>query len=150
MELVPEFTFTAEVNPPVEIGSGPYGNRVVFDVAAGNVTGDRINGKLLTSGGDWLLAGGDGFNRLDMRMTLATADGANIYVQGSGVMEFNDAALAAVSGERASEYEEHYTRVVLRMETGDERYAWVNQTLFVAKGRLLPGPVVEYAVARVT
>jgi hypothetical protein len=38
----------------------------------------------------------------------------------------------------------------LRLETGDERYAWVNQTLFVADGRVHPGPVVEYRVHRVT
>jgi uncharacterized protein DUF3237 len=31
------------------------------------------------------------------------------------------------------------------METDDPRHSWVNQTLFVAQGRLLPG-AVEYTV----
>jgi hypothetical protein len=37
-----------------------------------------------------------------------------------------------------------------RLETGDPRYEWVNQTVFVAEGRLHRGPVVEYRVFRVT
>ena len=36
-----------------------------------------------------------------------------------------------------------------RLETGDERYKWVNQTQFLGQGRLVPGPTVEYRVYRV-
>jgi Protein of unknown function (DUF3237) len=150
MELVHEFTFTAEVNAPVAVGEGPFGNRMIFEVTGGTVTGERISGRVGSGGGDWLLVGSDGFNRLDIRFTVETDDGAFLYAQCPGVMEFNDAAGAAVNGERASEYEEHYVRIAPRLETGDERYAWVNQTLFVGDGRILPGPVVEYRVHRVT
>jgi hypothetical protein len=81
---------------------------------------------------------------------LHTHDGANIYVQYFGVIEYTDAAHAANAGERSSEWHEHYFRTSPRLETGDPRYEWVNQTLFVAQGRLHPGPVVEYQVFRVT
>ena len=60
------------------------------------------------------------------------------------------AAVAAVGGERSSDYDEHYFRTTPRLETGDERYVWVNQTIFVGEGRIHPGPVVEYRVHRVT
>ena len=36
-----------------------------------------------------------------------------------------------------------------RFETGDLRYAWLNQSLFVAEGRFGPGSMVEYKVYRV-
>jgi hypothetical protein len=36
-----------------------------------------------------------------------------------------------------------------RLETGDQRYKWVNQTQFLGQGRLVPGPTVEYRVYRV-
>lgn len=150
MELVPEFTFTAAVNAPVPIGLGPYGDRMIFEVTGGEVTGDRIRGRVASGGGDWLLVGADGFNRLDIRFTVETEDGAHLYAQCMGVMEFNDAAATAVGGERASEFDEHYIRISPRIETGDDRYAWVNQTVFVGDGRILPGPVVEYRVHRVT
>lgn len=84
-----------------------------------------------------------------MRLTIETDDGAAIYVQYLGLIEYNEAAHAANAGERSTEYSEHYFRTAPRLETGDERYAWVNRTLFVAEGRLHPGPVVEYRVHRV-
>ena len=58
--------------------------------------------------------------------------------------------MAANAGERSSDWDEHYFRTCLRLETGDPRYVWVNQTVFVAEGRLHPGPVVEYRVFRIT
>ena len=85
-----------------------------------------------------------------MRLTIHTNDGAHIYVQYVGVIEYTAAARAANAGERSSDYDEHYFRTTPRLETGDERYAWVNRTLFVGEGRLHPGPVVEYRVSRVT
>jgi hypothetical protein len=150
VELVHEFTFTAELKAPVAVGPGPFGDRSIFEVVRGDVTGERIRGKMGTGGADWILAGDDGFGRLDVRATLLTDDGASIYVQYLGVIEYTDAALAAVAGERSSDYGDHYFRTALRLETGDERYAWVNQTVFVADGRVHPGPVVEYRVHRVT
>lgn len=84
-----------------------------------------------------------------MRLTIQTDDGASIYVQYFGVIEYNEAALAANAGEGSSDYGDHYFRTAPRLECGDERYRWVNRTLFVGEGRLHPGPVVEYRVYRV-
>ena len=150
MELVHEFSFTAALEEAVPIGEGPFGSRRIREVLSGDVTGDRIRGTVGTGGADWVLVGRDGFGRLDVRLTLHTHDGAHIYVQYFGLIEYTDAARAANAGERSSEWDEHYFRTSLRLETGDPRYAWVNQTVFVAQGRLHPGPVVEYRVFRVT
>jgi hypothetical protein len=150
VELVHEFTFTAELKPPVAIGPGPFGDRSIFEVVSGEVTGERIHGKVGTGGADWILACPDGYGRLDVRATFHTHDGANIYVQYFGILEYTDPIIAAVSGERDSEFGESYFRTTPRLETGDERYAWVNQTVFVGEGRVLVGPTVEYRVHRVT
>jgi hypothetical protein len=150
VELVHEFTFTAELKEPVPIGLGPYGDRNIFEIVRGEVTGERIRGTMGTGGADWILAGPDGYGRLDVRGTLQTHDGAFVYVQYYGVIEYTDATLAAVAGEKSSDYGDHYFRTTPRLETGDERYAWVNQTVFVADGRVHPGPTVEYRVHRVT
>lgn len=149
MELVHEFTFNARLAPKVAIGDGPWGNRRIREVLGGEVSGERINGTVGSGGGDWILVGPDGWGRLDVRLTINTDDGASIYVQYFGVIEYNEAAVAANAGERSTEYSEHYFRTAPRLETGDERYRWVNQSLFVGEGRLHPGPVVEYRVYRV-
>ena len=80
---------------------------------------------------------------------IHTDDGADIYVQYFGVVEYNEAAVGANEGKGSSDYPDHYFRTAPRLETGDPRYEWVNRTLFVAEGRLHPGPVVEYRVYRV-
>jgi hypothetical protein len=150
VELVPEFTFTAALREAVPVGEGPYGLRRIREVTGGEVTGEHIRGRVGTGGSDWLLVGPDGYGRLDVRLTIHTDDGAHIYVQYLGVIEYTEAALAANAGERSSDWDEQYLRTCPRLETGDPRYAWVNRTVFVAQGRLHPGPVVEYRVFRVT
>jgi hypothetical protein len=150
MELVEEFTFTARLAPSVPVGAGPLGTRRIREVLGGEVSGGRLRGTVGTGGGDWVLIGPDGWGRLDVRLTIHTHDGAHIYVQYFGVIEYTEAALEANAGTRSSEYDEHYFRTAPRLETGDERYGWVNQAVFVGEGRLHPGPVVEYRVFRVT
>ena len=119
------------------------------EVTGGKVEGERINGRVGSGGGDWILVGPDGWGRLDVRLQIHTDDGADIYVQYFGVVEYNEAAVGANEGKGSSDYPDHYFRTAPRLETGDPRYDWVNRTLFVAEGRLHPGPVVEYRVYRV-
>jgi Protein of unknown function (DUF3237) len=149
VELAHEFTFSARLAAAVRLGDGPFGRRHIREVLGGEVTGERIAGRVGTGGADWILVGPDGWGRLDVRLTILTDDGAAIYVQYLGLIEYNEAAGAANAGERASEYADHYFRIAPRLETGDERYAWVNRSLFLGEGRLHPGPVVEYRVSRV-
>jgi Protein of unknown function (DUF3237) len=150
MDLIHEFDFTAQLAPSVPVGAGPFGERRIREVLGGTVTGERIAGTVGTGGGDWILTGSDGYGRLDVRLTIHTADGAHLYVQYFGVIEYNEAAQAANAGTRSSDYRQHYFRTAPRIETGDLRYDWVNRTLFLAEGRIHPGPVVEYRVYRVT
>jgi hypothetical protein len=149
-ELVHEFTFRAQVLPPVDIGPGPFGHRMILEVTEGVVEGERLNGIIRSGGGEWFLAGADGFGRIDVRFQITTDDGANIYVQYSGVLELNEATMGAIGAGAATDFEDHYFRTNPRLETGDSRYAWVNQTLFVGKGHALPGLLIEYDVYRVT
>lgn len=148
MELAYEFTYDAVLAPSVPVGEGPFGKRRVREVTGGKVTGERINGRVRGGGGDWVLVGPDGWGRLDVRLQIHTDDGADIYVQYFGVVEYNEASLGANEGKGSSDYGDHYFRTAPRLETGDARYDWVNRTLFVAEGRIHPGPVVEYRVYR--
>src|SRR5919112_2167596 len=119
MELVHEFTFAAQLAEAVPVGSGPYGERRIREVLRGEVTGERIRGRVGGGGADWLLVGRDGWGRLDVRLTIHTHDGAHVYVQYLGVIEYTGAALAANAGRRSSDYGDHYFRIAPRLETGD-------------------------------
>jgi hypothetical protein len=150
MQLEYECTYHATLKEPVNVGPGPYGTRVVFEVTGGRCEGRRLNGTVLSGGGDWLLVGPDGWGRLDVRAQFATDDGAAIYVSYYGVLEMNEKVQRAVTEGGGTEYADQYFRTNPRFETGDPRYVWLTQTLFIAEGHLRPGRVVEYKVYRVT
>ena len=148
-KLVPEFEYSADLVLD-EVGPGPFGNRVIANVTGGKIEGDRINDTVTGASADWLLVCPDGFGRLDVRATFKTRDGAMIYVQYHGVAEVTEDMAAILGGaDKSVGYGDQYFFITPRMETGDERYRWVNQTQFLAEGRLVPGPAVEYRVYRV-
>lgn len=149
-ELIQEIEFRVDLSGVDEVGAGPFGQRMIANVSGGQFTGDRLKGTIVGAGGDWLLLGQDGFGRLDVRTTFKTVDGAIIYLQYHGLIELTAGVMDILAGSDApTHYGDQYYFTSPRLETGDERYWWVNQTIFVGEGRLLPGPAVEYRMYRV-
>jgi hypothetical protein len=147
--FIPELEFRAFFGFD-DIGRGPFGARQVATIAEGKFIGERLSGTTVGAGADWLLLGEDGFGRLDVRATFKTDDGANIYVQYFGLLQMSDAIGRILAGaEESTEFGDQVFFVNPRMETGDERYAWVNHTVFLGQGRVLSGPRVEYVIYRV-
>jgi Protein of unknown function (DUF3237) len=149
MNLVLEFSYFATLKPPVEIGTGPFGTRRFFEVIDGAVEGKRLKGRVLTGGGDWLLLGPDGYARLDVRAQFLTDDGAPVYVHYNGLIQMNQRVTDALAKGASTDYGDQYFRTTPQFETGDPRYTWLNESVFVAEGRIGPGRV-EYKVYRVT
>jgi len=118
-----------------------------YDVAGGEVTGDRLNGTIL-GGGEWALIGPDGFLRVDVRAQVETHDGAFLYIQYLGLLEVNEAVQDALAKGTGTDYGDQYFYTNPRIETGDERYAWVNTTFFIGEGHITPNLGVEYRVWR--
>ncbi len=148
-QLIEELTYYADLAMD-DCGAGPFGARMIFNVTGGEFSGDRLKGQIIGAGADWLLAGPDGYGRLDVRATFKTHDGALIYLQYLGLIEITPQIMDVLGGGSATaEFGDQYFFTNPRFETGDERYAWLNHTFLVSQGRLLPGPRVEYKVFRV-
>jgi|SRR4051812_6521239 hypothetical protein len=149
-KLIHEFDMHAEVAPN-DVGIGPFGHRRIANITSGQVSGERLNGVLTGAGADWILRSPDGFGRVDARLTLHTTDDAFIYVQYFGILELTPAVVAVMGGgDRPTDYGAQYFLTNPRLETGDQRYAWVNHTVFIGEGRMIPGPAVDYRVYRLT
>ena len=109
-----------------EIGSTPHGTLSIFPVIGGSFEGERLRGKVLAGGGDWVTADGNGTLTLDLRVTLETDDDALIHMTFTGVRD--DAS--------------NYFRTVPRFETHASKYAFLNRLLAVGIGEIGPeGPV---------
>jgi uncharacterized protein DUF3237 len=109
-----------------EIGSTSQGRLMIFPVVGGSFDGDRLRGKVLAGGGDWVTVHNDGSFTLDLRVTLETDDGSLIHMTFTGVRD--DA--------------NHYFRTVPRFETAAPKYAFLNRLLAIGIGEIrLDGPV---------
>jgi len=109
-----------------EIGVTPHGTLTIFPVTGGSFDGERLRGKVLAGGGDWVAGTGDGTFELDLRVTLETDDGALIHMTVTGVRD--DA--------------NQYLRTLPRFETASSKYAFLNRLLAVGIGQIGPdGPV---------
>ena len=137
LQLVHEFTYQVVCGPPHEVGAGPYGGRQYFEMTGGRVEGPRLKGKLLGASSDWMLIGPDGM-RMDVQVQIETDDGALLCAHYFGPAEANEKLKRAVTACAPTEFTDQSIRSQWVLETGDLRYAWVNQTVFVGHGRLLP------------
>jgi hypothetical protein len=121
---------------------------MIAEFAGGRAAGPRLNADLLTGGADWIVLGADGVGRIDVRGHLRTDDGAIVSMRYRGLIELNDAVHAAIDAGHECQFDDQYCRVVVELETGDERYRWMHHRLFLAQGRPLPDGI-EYRVFRV-
>lgn len=149
MDLELEFEYEAELGEALVVGAGPYGTRMVVPILGGWAKGPRISGSLVGGGADWVVLGPDGWARLDVRGQIQTGDGAVIYASYGGVLELTEKVMTAMTSTAETSFEDQYFRTTPRLECGDERYAWVNQTVFVAEGRMSAAGV-EYRAYRLT
>lgn len=132
---------TVTLDPIRHLGSGRAGTRRIIPIVGGTAAGPLVNGKILNVGADWQTQFASGLTELDTRYAIETDDGATIEIQNYGYRHGPAEVLdALVRGEEVAP-EAYYMRTHARLETGDDRYAWVNHTLFVGHGARLNGLV---------
>lgn len=118
------FKLQIKFDKPDLIGSIATGIRSIGG-GPGWVEGDRIKGTIELT--DWVLMRSDGIGEVDVRGTIKTDDGANIYIHYTGVLDMTKAPAGASPGRCP-------IRTGVRFETGAERYAYLNRTQAVGIG----------------
>lgn len=116
------------------IGSTSAGWRGVYPVDGGRFEGARLRGKVLPGGADWVTRRADGATAIDVRLILATDDGAAIAMTYTGLLCLNEVAGRQFRKGEPTSYRDTYIRTTPRFETADERYAWLNRVIAVANG----------------
>jgi len=110
----------------LDVGQTPQGTLTIFPVTGGSFEGERLRGKVLPGGGDWVTAHANSTLTFDLRITLETDDGGLIHMTFTGVRD--DA--------------NQYFRTTPRFETAAPKYAFLNRLLAVGIGEIHPeGPV---------
>lgn len=123
-----------ELSPIIELGQGRAGKRRIIPIIGGEVRGEQVKGKILNVGADWQTVFADGTAQLVARYAFETDDGAIIEVDNFGFRHGPPEIIAALARGEDVDPSRYYMRTQARLETGDPRYAWVNNTLFVGSG----------------
>ena len=120
--LSPIGIITAQLGDQIELGEGPKGRRLISDVISLEFKSDKINASLATNdAADWLTISNNGkLGSLDVRFTLATEDGAFIYVEYSGRADMESGLIATAP----------------TFQTSHEKYLWMNNIQAVAAGQI--------------
>jgi len=128
-------TFRNTLSAVQPIGDTPFGHRITYIVGEGRFEGERLRGRILPGGGDWLIGGAGGLARLDVRKTFETDDQALIHVSYTGLYKFSAEVTARLASGEDCEFGDTLFLTQVQFETGDPRYAWINETLAVGEGR---------------
>ena len=123
-----------DLDPVRELGRGRAGARRIIPIVGGTVTGPRISGRILNLGADWQTIFHDGVAELDARYAIETGDGALIEVANHGYRHGPPEVIERLRRGEDCDPTEYYMRTTARLETGDERYTWVNRMVFVGTG----------------
>ena len=133
-----EMTYRLRVGGPMASTTGsPRGERQYWEMTEGTLTGEKINARIVMPGGDWYRTGTDGFGRPDVRVQLVTDDDVVVLLHYTGLVEMTEAFAQAAKAGRPTRFEDQYMRMTMTFDTGSTKYAWLNQCLHVAEGRLV-------------
>jgi Protein of unknown function (DUF3237) len=135
MELRPFGTLTIETDPDglFMLGTTSVGQRIIQEFKSVHLQSERVNGTMTgKSGADWLTLDGEGHATVDIRVLILTDDGAHVFVTLTGIALWPERiGLGPI-----------YSSV--RLESGDERYRWVNHLPLVSKGEITEGRAVAH------
>ncbi|MEM7347234.1 MAG: DUF3237 domain-containing protein [Chloroflexota bacterium] len=123
-----------KLDPIIELGPGRAGKRRIIPIIGGEVRGERVRGKILNIGADWQTVLPDGTAELVARYAFETEDGAIIEINNYGFRHGPPDVLAALANGEDVDPSAYYMRTHARLESGDPRYTWVNNKLFVGSG----------------
>ena len=144
-----EHLFDMHVNlQPAQPIPTPVGTRMTFITTGGVIDGPKLRGELLPGGGDWLIVGNDGTGRVDVRATLRTHDGALIHYESRGVIKIPADGVQRLAAGEVIPFAESYVRTTPKLETSDERYAWLSEVVAVGYNILSPNHI-DYRIYRV-
>jgi hypothetical protein len=131
------FEVTFNLKPGVEVGQTLAGKRTIYPVKDGFFEGPNLKGKVLPDGADWFLQLNETSNKIDVRVTLQTNEGENIYMTYQGYLNLNADGT-------------YYFRTTPYFETSSKKLAYLNHTVSVGVGTIVKlGETVSYKVYQI-
>jgi hypothetical protein len=140
MSNEPNLEFAFEIRIKVEPGTGfeafatPKGLRRVIPITGGSFEGPNIKEEVIPGGYDFQLLRNDNVMEIDARYALQTDDGALVTIVNRGLRRASKEVMQQMASGIEVSPSLYYFRSVPQFETGNEKYDWLNRSVFVASG----------------
>ncbi|POS72969.1 hypothetical protein DHEL01_v208639 [Diaporthe helianthi] len=134
-----DFRMQASLEGKVALGKSCWGERNWIGICGGEWSATWGKGTVVPGGQDAQLLTENKSTFVDTRYLLATADAqpAHIMVRTegwrTGPPDVLTRLLDPVEGDKVSP-DEYRFRIFIRLETGDERYRWLNEGMWIGSG----------------
>lgn len=111
------------------------GTKIIYANKSGTATG-KINGKILSIGGDFGTLLTPTTFKLDVRAVIQTEDSATIYVTYTGFIYTDEETfkLMASGNVKNLSSDKYYFRINPIFETASPKYDWLNHTVAIGVG----------------
>ena len=126
----------------IPIGATPSGHRSIAPVQGGTFEGARLKAEVLPGGVDWVITRPNGSMAIDVRLVLLTHDKAHIALSYQGILSTTPEAAQKMRSMKQAATHEISLKTVVKFETGDQRYTWLNDLLAVSIGAPSPSGAI--------
>ena len=140
-QLTHVFDVMAEVGTPIEVCTGPAGQRRVIPILGGTVSGPRLSGRVLPGANDYQIIRPDGVLDLQARYIIETTSGAKIFVENNGMRVGPADIMERQRRGEAVDPAAIYFRAAPRFETDAPEYQWLTRRLFLCSAVRQPASV---------
>jgi Protein of unknown function (DUF3237) len=149
LELEYEMTFAERLEGPLGPTTGSP-SRLCWKIADATLAGPRISARLAMPGTDWIRVEGNGIRRQDQRTQFLTDDGTLILMRyDAGLIRGDEGFSRALDNGRETTFADQYMCMTPQFDVSNDSYAWLTQSLFIARGRLAGPNRIEYELYRV-
>lgn len=135
------FSLAIKVGAILSAGDLGHGTRRVIPILGGTVEGEGIKGTIFPFGADFQIVRPNGFIELEAKYAFQLDDGAVIYIDNIGIRFAAPEVLAQLNRGERVDPAQVYFRSVPKFETGDPRYRWLMENLFIGVGARHPDRV---------
>ena len=134
LSLEPIFTIRATLDPIMNLGRTPLGERRIIGIRGGTVEGGKFTGRVLPGGADWQVVRADGAADIRARYTIESEAGGRVLVDSVGLRHGPPDVLDRLTRGEKVDPALYYFRTAMRFETGEPSLDWLNHILAVARG----------------
>jgi Protein of unknown function (DUF3237) len=136
------FSVRATLAPPVEHGEIDGKRKRFIAVTGGTAYGPRLQGEVLTGGGDWQAILPGGLTEVWAKYSIKAKDGTVITVTNAGVRTATPDVIDRLAKGEDVDPSLYYFRTNPTFDVRKGPHEWLKRTLFVARGIRKPDHVV--------